>query len=52
MISYNINKLFSGVNENVCSSHQIKCESLATIITPKYGVKCTPHHFGVKYTPY
>ncbi len=38
------------VNQKVCSSHQIKHESLVTIVTPKYGVKCTPHHFGVKYT--
>ncbi len=25
------------VNQKVCSSHQIKRESLVTIVTPKYG---------------
>ncbi len=33
----------------LCSSHQVKCDSCATIVTPKYGVICVPHHFGVKY---
>ncbi len=33
------------------SSHQIKCESLVTIVTPKYGVMCRPHHYCMKYTP-
>ncbi len=37
------------VNQKVCSSH--KDESLVTVFTPKYGVMCTPHRFGVKYTP-
>ncbi len=39
------------VNQKVCSSHQIKRESLVTIVTPKYGVMRTPHRLGVKYTP-
>ncbi len=39
------------VNQKVCSSHQIKRESLVTIVTPKYGVMCTPHRLGVKCTP-
>ncbi len=39
------------VNQKVCSSHQIKRESLVTIVTPKYGVMGTPHRLGVKYTP-
>ncbi len=32
-------------------THQIKRESLVTIVTPNYGVMRTPHHLGVKYTP-
>ncbi len=39
------------VNQKVCSSHQIKHESLITIVTPKYGVMRTPHRLGVKCTP-
>ncbi len=39
------------VNQKVCSSHQVKRESLVTIVTPKYGVMRTPHRLGVKYTP-
>ncbi len=39
------------VNQKVCSSHQIKRESLVTIVTPNYGVMSTPHHLGVKCTP-
>ncbi len=39
------------VTQKVCSSHQIKRESLVTIVTPKYGVMRTPHHLSVKYTP-
>ncbi len=38
-------------SQKVCSSHQIKRESLVTIVTPKYGVMRTPHRLGVKYTP-
>ncbi len=39
------------VNQKVCSSHQIKRESLVTIVTPKYGVMRTLHRLGVKCTP-
>ncbi len=42
---------FSYTNQKVCSSHQNKRESLVAIVTPKYGVMCTSHHFGVKYMP-
>ncbi len=35
----------------VCSSHQIKRESLVTIVTPNYGVMRTPYRLGVKFTP-
>ncbi len=35
----------------VGSSYQTKCESRATKVTPKYGVMCTPHHFGVSSHP-
>ncbi len=43
--------VFCTVNQKVCSSHQIKRESLVTIVTPKYGVMRTPHRLGVKCTP-
>ncbi len=39
------------VNQKVCSSHQVKRESLVTIVTPKCGVMRTLHCLGVKYTP-
>ena len=44
-------EIYNTVNQNLCSSHQIKSESLATIVTPKYVVLCTPHHCSMKRTP-
>ena len=46
-----MNIILLSVNQKVCSSHQIKCKALVPIVTPKYVVMCTPHCFGVKYTP-
>ena len=51
LTTLNISRLLHTVNQKVCSSHQIKPESLVTIITPKYGMMRTPHRLGVKYTP-